>query len=81
MPISTENTDMLPNTSSKSSITTPTTPEEPLPSQLLATVPEENTDSESEDEDPGYDEPTCHWTPTKHLDEDCGEGVICPPCG
>jgi hypothetical protein len=39
----------------------------------------ENSDQEN-NEDPGYDEPRCNWTPTGHSDDDCGEGVICPPC-
>ncbi len=72
---------MAPNTSSNLSLTKPINPEEPLPRELVAAIAEENTDSENNDDDPGYDEPTCHWTPTKHLDENCGEGVICPPCG
>lgn len=80
MAIFKENTDMATEVSNKSSETQSTTSEEPIPGQLPTSTVEEKRDSESDD-DPGYDEPRCHWTPSRHLDEDCGEGVICPPCG
>jgi hypothetical protein len=34
----------------------------------------------SEEEAWSYDEPSCNWQPLGKQAQDCGEGVVCPPC-
>ena len=40
---------------------------------------EEQSELDNQD-DLGYDEPRCSWSPTEDANQDCGEGLICPPC-
>ncbi|MGF1482585.1 MAG: hypothetical protein ACFB4I_24440 [Cyanophyceae cyanobacterium] len=42
--------------------------------------PLEPLSENSVEDDLGYDEPSCSWNPGES-DDDCGEGVVCPPCG
>lgn len=50
-------------------------------------LPTESREVFSEDsgvenqDDIGYDEPRCNWKPTQQSDDDCGDGLDCPPCG
>ena len=48
------------------------------------TSPEIPSEAQSEpdnlQDDLGYDEPRCSWSPTEDANQDCGEGLNCPPC-
>ena len=52
-------------------------PAPPIPPELNGATPVRSDDEDNQ----GFDEPSCKWKPLGRNDEDCGEGVICPPCG
>ena len=41
---------------------------------------EEQSDLDNSQDDLGYDEPRCSWSPTEDANQNCGEGLNCPPC-
>ncbi|MBE9127206.1 MULTISPECIES: hypothetical protein [unclassified Coleofasciculus] len=67
----------------KSSDKFPTTEPLPLEEASLTEFSRMVSDYSSlpNDDRPGYDEPQCSWTPAgAESDNNCGEGVDCPPC-
>jgi hypothetical protein len=56
------------------------TVELPDPAPVLLTPPDLDQDALSEEDSWAYDEPACNWRPLKQDDQDCGDGVVCPPC-
>jgi len=52
-----------------------------LPNAAAAMLKPDDLDAPiSEAEAWAYDEPACKWQPLRQDDQDCGDGVICPPC-
>lgn len=41
----------------------------------------DETSDDIDEENWDFDDPNCRWRPPGQNDEDCGEGVVCPPCG
>lgn len=52
----------------------------PNPAPASLTPPDLAQDTVSEEDAWAYDEPACQWRPLGRDDQDCGDGVICPPC-
>lgn len=69
---------MVAKTSTNASETQQQTAEETVSEESL-TVSPEASDSENDDEFE-YDEPRCRWKPASQSEDDCGEGLSCPPC-
>ncbi|NJN56197.1 MAG: hypothetical protein HC879_01215 [Leptolyngbyaceae cyanobacterium SL_5_9] len=52
-----------------------------LPDSAAAMLKPDDLDTPtSEAEAWAYDEPACNWQPLRQDDQDCGDGVVCPPC-